>query len=96
MDQLTNNDPKLPKHDKGATNSMGSHLGRVNGHRGVLGANANTHHESCPEETLPILGKGRSDGSSGKAGGREENLASSSEVVVEGINNKGTTATVGN
>lgn len=69
---------------------MGSHLSGIDGHRGVLGANSDSHDEACPEQTLPSLGEGRSDRGGCQAGGCDKDFASTSEVVVERVDNEGT------
>lgn len=72
----TGHDPELPEHDEGAASPGRGHLGRVDGHRGVLGADADAHDEPGGEEALPRLGKGRPDGRCRETGGRDEDLAS--------------------
>lgn len=75
-------DPELPEHDECATDPMGSHFSGVDGHGGVLRADADAHHETRREETLPCLREAGADRGSGKAQSRDEDLAAPAEVVV--------------
>lgn len=53
LGKLTSDNPKLPEHDKGTSNSSGSHLSRVDGHCGVFCTDTDTHDESRNEQSLP-------------------------------------------
>lgn len=83
-----NDDPQLPEHNEGAANTMRRHLGRENGDRGVLGTDANTHGKTAPKQALPRLSKPRSDGSGRQEQASQEDFSSSSEVVVERVDNE--------
>ena len=65
-----NDDPELPEHDEGTTDAGGSHLGRVDGDRGILGANSNTHDKAGREQTLPRLGACGADRGDSETDGR--------------------------
>ncbi len=86
---LTSDDPELPEHDQGTAGPVWRHLSRVNRHSGVLGADADTHDESCGKQPLPRLGEGGTNWRGCQARGRDENLTSSSEVVIERIDDEG-------
>ena len=58
MEQLTRHDPKLPEHDQGTSDPMGCHFGRIDGHRGILGADTDAHDEPRREESSPRLCEG--------------------------------------
>jgi len=85
----TNCDPELPEHDKGTTDAGRGHLSRVNRNSGVLGSDADAHNKACCEEALPRLGETRSNRGRYQAAGSDEDLSSSSEVVIQGVDNKG-------
>lgn len=51
--QLTDHDPKLPEHDEGTSNSSRGYLGRVDGDRGVLCTDTDTHDKSRREQSFP-------------------------------------------
>ena len=87
----TNCDPELPEHDKSTTDAGRGHLSRIDGNGGVLGSDADAHDKACCEEALPRLGETRTDRGRYQAAGSDKDLASSSEVVVQGIDNKGAT-----
>lgn len=87
----TNCNPELPEHDESTTDAGRGHLSRIDGDGGVLGSDADAHNKACGEEALPRLGETRTDRGRYQAAGGDEDLASSSEVVVQGIDNKGAT-----
>jgi hypothetical protein len=87
----TNCDPELPEHDKSTTDAGRGHLSRIDGNGGVLGSDADAHDKACCEEALPRLGETRPNRGRYQAAGSDKDLASSSEVVVQGIDNKGAT-----
>lgn len=86
----TDDDPELPEHDQGTTNSGRGHLCRVNRHGRVLRANSDTHDEASCEETLPRLRASGTDGSRSEANSRHEDFTTSTEIVVERIGDEGT------
>ena len=49
----TSHDPKLPEHDERAPNASWGHLGRVDGYRGVLCTDTDTHYKSGSKQALP-------------------------------------------
>lgn len=51
--QLTSYNPELPEHDEGTTNSRRGHLSRVDGDRGILCTDADTHDKSGNEQSFP-------------------------------------------
>lgn len=87
----TGDDPKLPEHDERTTNASGGHLGGVDRDSGVLCSNADTHDETCREELLPRLCESGTNWSGSKAEGSHEDLAATTKVVVEGIDDEGAT-----
>jgi hypothetical protein len=91
-EENADDDPELPEHDEGTADTMGSHLGRINGDGGILRANANAHDESRDEELLPRPGETRGDGGGCKAEGSDENLTTSAQVVIQRIDNEGAAA----
>ena len=73
---------------------MRGHLGRVDGDSSILGSNTDTHDEASGKETFPGGGEGGTDGSGSEAESSEENLTATAEVVVERIDDEGTTMTL--
>lgn len=88
---LTCDDPELPEHDESTSDAMGGHLGREDGDRCVLRTDANTHDETCREQSLPGVCKGRSDGRGSQAQSSHEDLSATTEVVVKGVDNESAT-----
>lgn len=88
--QLTGHNPELPKHDEGTSNSMRSHLGRIDRDCGILCTDADAHNKSCREKSLPGLCEGGTNWRGSKTASSDENLASPAKVVVEWIDNEGT------
>lgn len=91
--KLTCHDPELPEHDKSTSNSVRGHLGRVDGDGGILRTDTDTHDKAGREQSLPRLCESGTNRGCGETGGSQENLASSTKVVVEGIDDEGTTGT---
>lgn len=71
---------------------MRGHLSRVDGDSCVLGTDTNSHDESGNEETFPGLGESGTDRGGGQTESSDKDLASSTQVVVEGIDDESTTA----
>lgn len=90
-ERLTCYDPELPEHHEGAADPGGGDLGRKDGDRGVLGANADAHDEARGKEALPILGETRGDRRGSQTEGGDEDLAATAEIVVHGIDDEGAT-----
>lgn len=67
---------------------MRSHLGRVDGHRCIFGANADSHDKTGCKKALPALSTCGADGGNGEDECGEEDLASSSKPVVERIDDE--------
>ncbi|KAI6750394.1 hypothetical protein HG530_014675 [Fusarium avenaceum] len=80
----------LPEHDEGTSNASRSHLSRINRHGSVLGSDTNSHDKTDGEKLLPVPGETRGDRRSNQATGCDEDLSTSTKVVVERIDNKGT------
>jgi hypothetical protein len=93
--KLTSHNPKLPEHNEGSSNTSRGHLGRVNGYRRVLCPDANTHDKSSRKEFLPCPRKTGSNRGGGETASSEENLASSTQVVIERIDDESTTVCFG-
>lgn len=91
MEKRTSNDPELPEHDEGTSNTGWSHLSRIDGDGRVLRANTDAHDEARSEQFLPGPRETGTDRSSRKAEGGNEDLTSSAEVVVERIGDESTT-----
>jgi len=53
----TGNDPQLPEHDEGTSNTSWGEFGGENGDSSVLRTNTDTHDESDGEQLLPCLGE---------------------------------------
>ena len=87
----TSNDPELPEHDERASNASRGHLSRVNWDSCILRADSDSHDEAGGEESLPGLSESRTNGGSGQAASSDENLTTTTKVVVERVNDEGTT-----
>ena len=87
----TSDDPELPEHDQSTTNTGGSHLCRVDRDGSVFRSNADTHNEACGEEFLPCSCESGTNWSCGEAESGHEDLATTTKVVVKGIDDEGTT-----
>lgn len=51
--QLTDDDPELPEHDEGSSNTSRGHLSGVDGDRSILCADADAQDEPRREQSLP-------------------------------------------
>lgn len=89
----TGDDPELPEHDKGTTDTGGSHLGGEDGDSSVLGTDTDTHDKTSGEELLPGPGETGTNGGGSQAKTSDEDLTTTTEVVVEGIDDEGTNET---
>ena len=89
---LTGNDPKLPEHDQGSSDPGRGELGREDGDRGVLGTDSNAHDETNGEERFPGFGETGGNRSGSQAGSSDEDLSSSTEVVVKRVRDESTAA----
>lgn len=82
---LTKGDPQLPEHDERASDPSRGQFGREDGHGGVLGADTNTENESNSEQGLPRVGEARGYRGGEEDEGCEENLATTSKEVIQGV-----------
>lgn len=92
--KLTNDDPELPEHNEGTSNTGRSHLSRVDGDSSVLGANTNTHNEARCEETLPRLRTSGTNRGDGKSNGSNEDFTASAKIFIKGVDDECTTIEV--
>lgn len=85
---LTDDDPELPEHDESTPDAGRSHLCGVDRDCSILCADTNSHDESRSEEALPGLCESGTDRRGSETASGNENLASSTKVVVEWIDNE--------
>ena len=91
---LTNHNPKLPEHDQSTTNSSWSDLGGVDWDSGIFRANADTHYETSCEQLLPAGSKARGNRRSYQAASGDEDLTTSTKIVIERIDDECTTVSI--
>jgi len=77
--------PELPAHDKGSSNGCGRVLSSKDRNGSTFSSHTNTKEQTDNEQLLPSLGQARADGSNNENDGGDEDAASSTEPVVDGI-----------
>lgn len=77
--------PHLPTHHQPTTDGGGAVFGGVNGNHGRLTAHPHTQEQTCHEELLPRLGAPGPDDGEETEDGRDEDGASSAEIVVQRV-----------